>query len=542
MRPQIDKFAGMMPAIDAFSLPAAGAIIAENCLLTSGALRPLRASVNILTLAKTPTIKTVYLQGSDWWHWRELVSVVKAPDAGDQTGRTLFTFDDGSDTPKVTDTVYATSGGGTAYPINAYELGVPAPDTAPFPTLGGTNPAESDTLDTRTYIITYVNAWGHEGGGSPISLNVDVGPQQYVDLSNLGDAPPAGNYNITHKRIYRTSSGNETADFLFVAEIPVAQDTYSDNIATENLGDVWTTQDYDMPPADLKKIISLPNGIIAGISKNEICFSEPGLYYAWPLKYRIQVEGTPVALGAFGGSFAILMADGFPYMATGDVPENYTAQRLEEGQACVGHLGVIDIGYGIAYPGPDGLQIVGVGINKNATEGIIEARDWKDLNPSSFIAGVYQGAYIAFYTSATETKALMLAPGGGGLVKVDLDADCVYVDRSENRVYYVLNDTLYRFDSDSQNDLTYTWQSRPVDLTDPINLGVAQVLARSYPLTFTLDFGASEDTFSTSVTSREPFKLPGGLLYDRVQIKLEGTSEVIRVTLAETEEELATGG
>ena len=40
-------------------------------------------------------------------------------------------------------------------------------------------------------------------------------------------AVPAGNYNITGRRIYRTVVGATTVSYLFVAEIPVATASYA---------------------------------------------------------------------------------------------------------------------------------------------------------------------------------------------------------------------------------------------------------------------------------------------------------------------------
>ena len=532
------KFAGEFPAIAEFSLPREAATIARNCLLGSGSLRPLKDKAAIATLSKAPVIKTIFRHGDYWLHWREDVSVVRAPDAGDTTGRILFAFNDGSDSPKVTDLIYGVSGGGTGYPTNAYELGVPAPDDAPLCSLLGEEPDASESVDPRTYIVTFVNAWGHEGAASPISLNVNVGPNQSVELTNLGTAP-VGNYNVTHKRIYRTSGGNGEAGFLFVDEIPVGQPTYEDTIDSDNLGGVWQTEDYDMPPSDLKGLVALPNGIVAGYSKNEVCFSLPGIYYAWPQKYRQPVDGEIVALGAFGSSLVILMKDGFPYMATGDHPENYVIARLEDGQACINPRGVVDIGYGVAYPGPDGLHVIGVEVNKNITENVIEPNDWKNLNPSGFVSGKYQWAYIAFYDNGDSQGTVLFAPKKGGLSYVDIHADSAFADRSTGDLFFCTGDTIYQWDAGAP--LTYQWQSSPIDIIDPVNFGIMQVLAAKYPVDITVTMGAAGDSpyvFSETVTGREPFVCPSGYLEDRCQILVEGSTEVYRVVLAETIEEM----
>ncbi len=533
------KFSGEFPAVADFGKSKETATIARNCLLTSGSLRPLKGGYATQILSKTPTISTIYKNGNYWFHWREKVSAVRAPDAGDETGRVLFAFDDGSDYPKVTDLIYGIAGGGTDYPTNAYDLGVPAPEDAPLCSLLGTEPDESDSVESRTYIITFVNAWGQEGGASPISLNVNVGPNQTVELTNLGTAP-TGNYNIVSKRIYRTAAGDTDADFLYVDEVAIGATSYEDTKDTDELGSAWQTEDYDLPPNDLKGLVSLPNGIVAGFSKNEVCFSLPGIYYAWPQMYRQTVDGNIAALGAFGSSLVILMEDGYPYMATGDHPENYILARLEDGQSCINPRGVVDIGYGIAYPGPDGLHVIGVEVNKNVTKSIIEPVDWKNLNPRQFVASQYQGAYVAFYDNGTDRAAILIdTSGSNGLSYVDIDADSVFYDKAEGRLYYAKDDTLYQWDTDSL--LTYQWQSPEIDIIDPVNFGIMQVLARSYPVDVTVTMGAEGDNpyvFTETVTNREPFPCPSGYLEDRAQILIEGSVEVFRLILVETVEEL----
>ncbi len=536
MKLQLNSFRGERPAVSEDSLPMAAAK-AVNCLLMSGSLRPLRSPAKVADLAKTPPIKTLFYHKGHWFHWRERVSAVVAPDAGDETGRFLFTFNDGSGSPKVTDVAYGTAGGGEEYPTNAYDLGIPLPQNAPIASLTGAEPGADDILDNRTYIMTYVNGWGQPGGASPMTPNVVVGPSQVVELTNLGTAPN-GNHNITHKNIYRTSSGNVSADFLYVATIPVGQTTFTDTVSSDNLGTKWSTQDYDMPPSDLKGLVILPNGIVAGYAKNEVCFCEPGKYYAWPIKYRQLVSGEIAALGVFGQSLVVLMKDGFPYMATGDHPENYTLQRLENGQACIGADGVVDIGYAIAYPGPDGLQMIGVEINQNVTRGIIEPQDWRNMNPSSFIGGAYGFQYVAFYTTQSENRAIIVDPAGedGGIVYAEVTADAIYMDRSAGLLYFSAGDEVFRWDASGA--MTATWTSRPLDLAQPINIGAVRALAKGYPIIVDLLVGTGQDSLSTTFDDREAQRLPGGYMDDLYKIRITTTKEVTHVAFAETMDEL----
>ena len=84
--------------------------------------------------------------------------------------------------------------------------------------------------------------------------------------------------------------------------------------------------------------------------------------------------------------------------------------------------------------------------------------------------------------------------------------------------------------------MTYDWWSGSIRVAFPMNLGAAVVEAESYA-DLTFKFYADIDGTMTlkhteTVTSDEPFRLPGGFLSHLYQVRLQGTDVVTRVQAA----------
>jgi hypothetical protein len=93
-------------------------------------------------------------------------------------------------------------------------------------TVSGTG-AFNEIPETRYYVITHVNEWGQESAPSFASNQVEVAFGQIVTLTNFPVLPTGGQYNITSRRIYRTSSSSTSgATFLLVGEVKTSADAY----------------------------------------------------------------------------------------------------------------------------------------------------------------------------------------------------------------------------------------------------------------------------------------------------------------------------
>lgn len=534
---KITAFNGMAPRTDARLLEPNMAQSSVNARLQNGTIRPYKVPGQIAALSKPGTIKTIYRFGEAevgdtnyWFHWTTDVNVVKGPISDDAFERTYYT---GDGAPKMTTNAIALTGG-TAYPMNSYTLGVPAPVNAATVTVSGTG---AGTAESRVYVYTYVSALGEEGVPSPVSNIVSVQVGQSVDLSGLSTAP-TGAYNIVSKRIYRAVAGSGGSDYLFVGEIPVANTTYADTTAAAGLGEVLPTKTWEMPPSDMQGLTLMANGIMAGFTGKDICFSEPFVPHAWPSEYRLQTDFPIVGIAAFGGALFV-GTTGYPYIINGVDPAQMTMAKGEYRQACVSKRSIVEMGNGVFYASPDGICMVdGSGIQV-ITRGIMTREDWQAYKPESMVATHLDGRYWAFFDTGTRQGALVLDLTGDGaqLWETDQYATALYNDIKTDALYMAIGSNVKKWDAGTTS-LSYTWKSKVFLAPRPQNMGAGQVFADTYPVTMKV-YGDGVLRHTQTVANDRPFKLPSGFKVKEFEIEVSGTAAINSVFIASTAKELA---
>lgn len=531
---RVTAFNGTSPRTDDRLLPDNMAAAAVNTKLQTGTLKPYKSTTQVATLSKPGVIQTIYRFGEEltgdsqyWFHWTADVDVVKGPLSEDPYERTYFT---GDGLPKMTTSEIALLGG-TNYPMNAYTLGLPAPVSAVVPTVTGTG---EGLAETRVYTYTYVSALGEEGPPAGPSIAVDVQVGQSVVLNGMS-AAPSGNYNVATKRIYRSVQGSAGAGYLFVAEIPVANTTYTDSILAANLGESLPSTDWGMPPASMKGLCLMANGIMAGFAGKDICFSEPFVPSAWPEGYRLQSDHPIVGIGAFGQSLFVGTTE-FPYIISGVDPAFMTMTKLPNRQACVSKRSIVDMGGGVFYASPDGICLADATGIRVLTAELMTRDEWQTYNPSSINATQIDGRYFAFYDNGTK-GCLIFDPTGDGaaLWNSDLHFTATYNDVRNDALYLANTGSVQKWDSGAP--LTYTWKSKVFTVATPQNLGAAQVLAAAYPVTMKV-YADGALIHTQAVTNDLPFRLPSGFRARDWQLELSGTAEVYSAFMASTVMEL----
>lgn len=508
---------------------------AINCKLQSGELRPWNGTTVANTPSKVGTKKSIYLFADTYWlHWLEEVDITKGFVAGDTSERTYFT---GQDYPRVTDNTLALTGGGTDYPINSYRLGMPAPASAPSVScVDDMVTYDPSLLESRSYVYTYVTAWGEEGPPSPPSAVVDGYPARTWQLTAM-DTAPSGNYNIAYKRIYRVNTGSAGSEFQYVGTVAVASTSYDDTVAGADLGEVLATATWIAPPDDMIGLISTANGIMFGFAGNVLYPSEVFVPYAYPEAYQLTTDFPIVALVAFGATVAVL-TEGVPYLVTGVDPSALTMDKLEvEDAACVSKRGVVDFGYMALYPTVAGLNKIGTGIVQNATEALITYDEWQALNPSSIHAYYVQGRYIGFYDTGAVQGGFIFDPKNPSLIFIDLYATAGFHNPKTGKLYLQIDDDIVEWDSDSSNPLTYTWKSK-LFVTPEINFGVCQIFGSGGDVTFKL-YANGVLRHLEEVAFNEPFWLPSDFRGDRWEIQVEGVGHIESIVVADTLESIA---
>jgi hypothetical protein len=438
---------------------------------------------------------------------------------------------------------------------NVVMIALPNLDAADYSS-GGTwefVPNDLTTFD-RFYVYTYIARMGtllQEGPPSPVSTVLGLANESTVSISGMS-VPPA-NYNISRIRIYRTVLGNDTTEFKFVDEIGASNTTYEDTLleGSTNIGEVLLSEDWGPPPADLHSIVQMPNGIMVGLSKNEVFVSEAFQPHAWPDAYRRSMEFDGISAGVFGNT-VLITTNGQPYLLTGNDPENMQMDKLEIIQSCISKRSTVDMGYSVLYASSDGLVQVGPGIARLVTEQLFTRDEWKELNPSSIRAARWDDRYVAFFTKADGTEGgfvfdpknpessytTLSMTGYGGYTDPD-SGDLFIIDGSNNIV---------QFDKDETQDVDFLWRSKRFHLPQPLNFGAAQVSAESYPVGFTvytIEKAKADDLedqrivrHTRSVQNNKPFRLPTGYTSDEYQVEVQGDSVVESVYIAETLREL----
>jgi len=537
MRIDYQAFIGQLPRISTELLPPAAAVQATNCKLWTGEVQPIKNYKQNFALTKPGTIKTIYLFGGLYWfHDTADVDYVRGPVSGNTTNRTYFT---GNGAPKVTDNTLALTGGGTNYPISYYTLGVPAPTSAPSAVAAGAtcNPGDEETI---AYVYTYVTGWGEESIPSPPSANLTRCPGDTVTVTGMGVAAPAGNYNITKKRIYRIQQNQTGSDWQFVDEVNITDATYVDTVADADLNEILTSTYYDVPPTDMAGLTIGPYGVMAGFTSNSVCFSEPWIFHAWPADYQLQTTYAIVAIGAIADSWIVLTEER-PYLIGGQIPSQYSIRRLETDQACVSKRSVVNFGDILAYASPDGVTIIDAAGNASiATSGLFTRDEWQALKPTSMMAVRWEKYYLCFYDTGTTTGGFYLDPKNPEFVAYtniyplakhnDLVSDLVYLNVGGNVVEWD-NNTTY---------LTYTYRPKPVVTVTPIRLAGAKVWASSYPVTFNMYVDGTLQ-YTYSVPDAKPFRFPSGFKGRTWQPEITGTANVKRISMASTIGELNDG-
>ncbi|WP_417518725.1 hypothetical protein [Marinobacter sp.] len=529
----IALFRGANPKTEPHLLQSGEAQRAVNARLQTGGLMPFRGPTTVQATT-VPGVTSIHRFGDTafWFEFAGDVDVAEGPRRSDTETTTYFT---GDGAPAMTYVGLATGGGGP-YPSNRYRLGVPAPAASVIATVNGTADPNDTEADSRVYAVTYVSARGEEGPPSPASNLVDVYDGQSVVLSNLPSAP-TGNYNITLKRIYRTSSAAGDTEYLYVAELPVGQASYTDTTAADQLGEVLPSYDWNPPPDTMAGLIALENGVMAGFDGKELYLCEPYMPHAWP--YSLTMDRPIVGLVGIRGG-VVVATQGQPVIVSFTHPGSASQSPIENPRACVSKRSMVDMGDYALYATADGLVAVdGAGNAPVISAAVLDRYQWQRFNPSTMHAYRLDGWYIGFYQGQDGNGGFAISAQGDAYVALDFYADAGYTDPNDGGLYLVIDGNLVKWDDDAANPLSYLWQSGVTLTSQPANPAAARVDADDYPspgdASLVFKVYADDALIHTQlVTSSAPFRLPAGYLARRFSVELSGTRTVRRVTVSES--------
>jgi hypothetical protein len=359
-------------------------------------------------------------------------------------------------------------------------------------------------LETRAYVYTWVSAYGEEGPPSPPTLATAYSGDPW----NIRVTPPGSgdttDRNLSKVRIYRTVTGvSGSTTYFFVAELDLATETYEDrikdNVVTANA--ILESTFWSAPPTDLKGIISMPNGIVAGFRANEVWFSEPYRPHAWPGAYAVAVETPIVGLGVVGQTL-IVLTNTAPYAITGINPSVMSVSRLKQVEPCMSRGSIVSTTMGVAYVSPNGLVLATPGDVQIMTRTMISKDKWLDLiTAQTFRACGVNGAYYGwgsvvngcFEPTAFEVDTAFLSDDFSGaysgavidpndqriafsLLASDDPVYNTYTDIWTGEAFLIKDGKLYWYDiSDGRDHEPFTWKSKIFEMPNMRSLEAMRI-------------------------------------------------------------------
>lgn len=434
--------------------------------------------------------------------------------------------------------------------VSAYRtLGITAPTVAPVAATNGALDPDP-VYDTRSYVYTWVDSVsGMESAPSPTSniITVDtVG--QTVDLTISTTAPVDGTYNIDKKRIYRTVTGTATTAFQFVAEVNLAAtNPVNDAADSLTLGEEIGTTDFERPPLTMQGVTAHPAGFFVGFDGSTMCFSEPGFFYAWPVKYRFELEFPIVGIATIGGYVAV-MTEGVPYLISGTSPYNMVPRKLDAYYPCVSKRSIVEMGGYCIYAAEDALVQISPNGAVPVSRGILTREQWQNKTPSSIFGTRWRNLYLAVYPTYIDVWAPQ-APEVG-ITTVNNVYKSTYVRPSTGDTFFVnTSNEIVNFSESLTSAATWSWKSKPFMFDRPVNFACMRAIG-SFGGTITIEEddtapSVSGDAYSyttpdNALINNTPIRLPSGIKYKGVRITINGGAgdEIQEVHLATSIAEL----
>jgi hypothetical protein len=471
--------------------------------------------------------KSIYRMGRDtasdtayWLSWPTDVDVVRSLLATDPTERTYYT---GDGIPKYTDNTHLAT---PPYPTGSVQLGVPAPTSTLLVAVGtaGTGPAE-----TREYTETFRRGNGDESAPNSLPVELASCPGGSTAVISGLAPPPSGSSGIVTRRIY-VSTGSE---FLLCLEQSASLTTATDNGVTRTLvlatGGSAARPAWLTPPDDLAGLMPLWNGMLAGFSGKSYRTCVPFYPHAWPDENENIVPDTIVGMAKFGQNL-VIVTTGAPYLAAGSLSLSDSPIAIE--QAGVSKRSVVGVGHGVCWASKEGLCYTGLQGTFVMTERFISKAAWAALNPSSILGMRWNRYYIGSYDNGTPGGFMIDTLAPNGVIWLDQPAKAKFYDPLSQSLYLLdTGNVIRKWDSGTLLTATFTTGvKRVTEFTTPAR---AQVIATTYPVTFSL-YGDGNLIYTRSVPSSLPFTLPGNYGgANEFKVTVSGTGPIEAVLLAE---------
>lgn len=343
---------------------------------------------------------------------------------------------------------------------------------------------------------------------------------------------------------------------------------FTDDFNYRSLLNTLESNEYDPPPEALQGLTVIQNNIMAGFVGNDVYFTEPGKFHAWPLKYKISLEYNVVGMVALGSDL-LVMTEGYPYVISGSDPAVLSTTRYSTNYPCLNKRSIVQTDVGVMYATHEGLALASFAGGVQIVTAPAHSPDtWNAaLDPSTIVGAFYDSMYFGSHsTGAFFYRRTQDGQSPGDFIDHDLTFTATWFDPIDGALYYVtgVDGDIVRWDDPTQPNANYTWKSKVFVSQVPFNMGAARVVGDyegievsplwgewdstwataditwfvAEPITFKL-YANKDLVFTTTRGNSDVFRMPSGYKTDTYEIELEGTIRVRSVHLGETPTSLA---
>ena len=378
--------------------------------------------------------------------------------------------------------------------------------------------------------------------------------------------PTGGNYNskITKIRFYMTPAESSAEGYKFIGETTIAAETFN---LTDAGSDTPLLETMTTPVKLTYDIFSSTNpcisvcktmfGALAISDKSSVYVSDvyqPATYNATNT-YKVDSEITGVF--PFGSSIAVFTTT-VPSIFTGNNPDTLTVEKAEQARAVANIKCVVNTDDYIVFPTDEGIYVIGTGVYKLATDGVISKRQWESITGKGALlltATHYKDQYIlllttgvalifdflrGFYSQTTFANPTYLLDGNHventNILKVS------YYDSVDQQLYGIptgsSSNSVFVYEGSDQQ-LFGTFKSKRFITNKPYNMKYLRILADDFTgASITINIYYDGDLFQTvSVLSDKVYKLKSQLTRE-MEVEIISNVTLRNVILSDNMKEL----
>lgn len=388
----------------------------------------------------------------------------------------------------------------------------------------------SDYREARAYTYTYVNQYGEEGPPAN-PLQVDILEGQTIKLRYT--PPPAGHQYcpIGRIRIYRTATGGTSTDYLFVGEVSVSttQPVFEDAVKGSALGESIQTRDFYPPPQNLRGIVAMPGGVLAGFIGTTVYFSQPYLPYAWKPSTTQALENRVIGACPYENGLYVTTT-AHPILITGYSPETMSSQKIPAIQAGVSKGSICNAGPFAAYASHDGLVALrGIDASLDLSFKFFTREQWRSLYGNKLHLmrlNAHDGHLLAWFEDGTPGFLIRMDEVTPSLTKVSDPVYCALVHPQTDNLYVGAGSSIYAFKTGGSR-LPWTHWGKDYILPKQESLGAVQIVGNgSMTLTVYADgVQVHQVVINGNKTGSSIARLPSGFRARRWSFMLQGSAD-----------------